>query len=355
MPTNYGKDYDTNWSADDYNNIPKEDELNEIWRPIIIDGVDTGYMISNMGRCKSHKGNILRPKQEQNGYLRLHIYFKKDGIPIRRTCWAHRLVMDAFSINPDPKHLTQVNHKDENKKNNHLDNLERCTNRYNQNYGTKIRRQKETLKKKKSYKSSKPYPILQYSLEGCFIAEYPSQGKASKATGISQSSIGSVFCGKRRTAGGFIWVKKEGNIIPEKIDPTPYLREDMASKRIGEKRIMGNGMEAEIIEYFNVFDITVRFSDGTIVKHATYCGFKRGNIGHPSYSTNFIHAKQKALNIGWVMMNCGLKARVTDYDGKCNLAIEFEDGLKRYHISMSAFKRGKVAHKADPEPDYEPA
>ena len=135
----------------------------------------------------------------------------------------------------------------------------------------------------------------------------------------------------------------------------PYLREDIASERIGEKRIMNNGMEAEIIEYFNTYDITVRFSDGTIVKHAAYGCFKRGKISHSSYSTNFIHAKQKALNMGWVMMNCGLKARVTDYDGQYNLTIEFEDGLKRYHISMSAFKRGKVAHKADPEPDYEPA
>ena len=312
-------------------------------------------MISNMGRCKALYGRILRPTQHKNGYLRFQIYFKKDGISICRACSAHRLVMDVFSINPDPKHLTQVNHKDENKKNNHLDNLEHCTNRYNQNYGTKIRRQKETLKKKKSYKSTKPYPILKYSLEGCFVSEYSSQRKASKATGISQASIGGVFCGKYKTAGGFIWVKKEGNIIPEKIDPIPYLREDKASERIGEKRIMGNGMEAEIIEYFNAFDITVRFSDGTIVKHVAYGDFKRGGISHPGYSTNFIHAKQRALAMGWVMMSCGLKARITDYDGACNLTIEFEDGLKRYHIDMGNFKRGYVAHKADPEPDYEPA
>ena len=152
--------------------------------------------------------------------------------------------------------------------------------------------------------------------------------------------------------GGFIWVTKEGNIIPEKIDPAPYLREAMVSKRIGEKRMMGNGMEAEIIEYFNKIDITVRFSDGTIVKHATYCNFKRGIISHPSYSTNFIHAKQKALNMGWIMMNCGLKAKITDYYGANNLTIEFEDGLKRYHICMKSFKRGEVAYKADPEPDY---
>lgn len=355
MPTNYGKDYDPNWSSKDYNNIPEEDELNEIWRPIIIDGVDTGYMVSNMGRCKNSKGNILRPKQHQKGYLLLYIYFKKDGIPIRRSCRVHRLVMDAFSINPDAKHLTQVNHKDENKKNNHLDNLERCTNRYNQNYGTRTRRQKETLKKKKSYKSTKPYPILKYSLEGCFIAEYPSQRKASKATGISQASIGGVFCGVNKTAGGFIWVKKEGNIIPEKIDPAPYLREDMASKRIGEKRMMNCGIEAEIIEYFNQNDITVRFSDGTIVKHAYYNCFTKDQVGHPSYSSQLIHAKQKALNMGWIMMNCGLKARITDYDGRYNLTIEFEDGLKRYHIRMGDFKKGQIAHKADPEPDYEPA
>ncbi len=118
---------------------------------------------------------------------------------------------------------------------------------------------------------------------------------------------------------------------------------------------MNNGMEAEIIEYFNAYDITVRFSDGTIVKHAKYSNFKRGKISHSSYSTKFIHAKQKALNMGWIMMNCGLKARITDYDGKCNLTIEFEDGLKRYNVRMGSFKRGQVAHKADPEPEYEPA
>ncbi len=355
MPTNYGKDYDPNWSSKDYNNIPKEDELNEIWRPIIIDGIDTGYMVSNMGRCKNPRGNIRAPFQQTYGYIMFNIYFINNDKQILKKFTAHRLVANAFLPNPDPKHFKEINHKDENKKNNRLDNLEYCTSKYNANYGSRIQRQKETRKKIKKHKSSKHYPILQYSLEGCFIAEYPSQVAASEVVGISNSIISNVLCGKLKTAAGFIWIRKEGNNIPEKIDPTPYLREDFAFKRIGEKRMMNCGIEAEIIEYYNQSDIAVHFSDGTIVKHAEYGCFKRGKISHPRYSSQLIYAKQRALNMGWVMMNCGLKARITDYDGACNLTIEFEDGLKRYHIRMNHFKRGLVAHKADPELDYEPA
>lgn len=57
----------------------------------------------------------------------------------------HRLVAETFIPNPD--NLPQVNHKNENTFINSVDNLEWCTASYNVNYGTRIERQKETLKR----------------------------------------------------------------------------------------------------------------------------------------------------------------------------------------------------------------
>jgi hypothetical protein len=64
------------------------------------------------------------------------------------TLRVHRLVAEAFIPNPDPEHFTEINHKDENKANNHYTNLEWCDRKYNVNYGTRIDRLSDSNKKK---------------------------------------------------------------------------------------------------------------------------------------------------------------------------------------------------------------
>lgn len=89
------------------------------WRPIIIDGKDTGYTISNTGECCNPKGLILKPHAINSGYLTYNIY----GV----CTLAHRLVAIAFVPNPDSEHKIQVNHINSNRQDNWYKNLEWVT------------------------------------------------------------------------------------------------------------------------------------------------------------------------------------------------------------------------------------
>lgn len=95
--------------------------MQEEWKPI--DGYE-GYLISNLGRVKSLKRGremILEPIRDAHGYLRVNLY--KDGV--RHLLKIHRLMATTFINNPDG--LPQVNHKDGNKENNSVENLEWVT------------------------------------------------------------------------------------------------------------------------------------------------------------------------------------------------------------------------------------
>ena len=122
----------------------------EEWRPI--EGYEGLYEVSNTGQVRSldryvktcyeayklHKGKILSPAKDKNGYLKVHLCCNGKHNIIR----VHRLV--ALTFLPNPDNLPEVNHKDEVKTNNNVDNLEWCDRKYNNNYGTKIERQKKT-------------------------------------------------------------------------------------------------------------------------------------------------------------------------------------------------------------------
>ena len=103
--------------------------------------------------------------------------------------YVHRLVTDAYLPNPD--NLPQVNHKDENKANNCLQNLEWCDAKYNNNYGTHI----EKIKK----------PILQFDLEGNLIHEWPS---ATDVGSEVRTNIVMCLTGRTNSAYGYKWVYK---------------------------------------------------------------------------------------------------------------------------------------------------
>lgn len=108
--------------------------MEEIWKPIQYDG----YEISNFGRVKSYKydkinGKIMKPYRTTKGYLQIDLQLDGRKRQNRVHLAVHRLVAQAFIPNPD--NLPEVNHKDEDKTNNHVDNLEWCTTEYNCNYG----------------------------------------------------------------------------------------------------------------------------------------------------------------------------------------------------------------------------
>lgn len=157
--------------------------MKEIWKPI--KGYETLYKVSNLGNVKSiyynRKGiEYLVAQDLRRGYLRVALI--KNGI--RKYYSVHRLVAEAFI--PNPNNLPCINHKDENKQNNKMDNLEWCTHSYNKMYS--------------AHKS-----IVQLAFDGTIIKKWNSIKDASITLSLPNSHITSVCKGYRNSCGGFKW------------------------------------------------------------------------------------------------------------------------------------------------------
>lgn len=178
----------------------------EEWRDIA--GYEGLYQVSNMGRVRSldryvpHKtfgtkfckGVTMRTHQTNAGYLAVNLSKENKYT----TFDVHRIVAQAFIKNPDG--LPEVNHKDENKHNNAVDNLEWCDSYYNAIYGTKLERQKEKMSR----------PIIQYDKSGNPLKEYDSATQAEKEiSGKLTGAISKCINGRSKTAYGYIWKYKE--------------------------------------------------------------------------------------------------------------------------------------------------
>ena len=172
----------------------------EIWKEI--KNYENLYEVSNYGKIKSinriikrgKNGNIpikeriLKSSINVSGYktVALSKNNKKKIIPI------HRLVAQTFISNP--KNLPCVNHKDENKLNNCVDNLEWCTVKYNNNYGSK----RNKISKK----------VIQYDKNKNIIKEWNSIIDVQRISNINNSNIVQCCKGKRKRAGGYVWEYK---------------------------------------------------------------------------------------------------------------------------------------------------
>ena len=156
-----------------------------------IEGYEGLYAITSCGKVWSYKRKkFLTPLVNGNGYMFVNLC--KNG-KIKNHL-IHRLVAEAYIPNPD--NLPQVNHKDENKTNNCLQNLEWCDAIYNINYGTR----------NEKISNSNKIPILQYDLDGNFIREWNS------ATDVGREArVNIYYClkGRTKSAYGYKWKYKE--------------------------------------------------------------------------------------------------------------------------------------------------
>ena len=171
------------------------DLAQEIWKDI--EGYEGLYQVSNFGRVKSlekidfsgHKRKCKILKLALNRYGYVYLILSKNGN--KKAYTVHRLVAETFI--PNPNKLPFVNHKDENKSNNRVDNLEWCTHEYNINYGTCRERMSKKVKCITTNEifisiteASKKYNLFDGDISRCC------QGKRS-------------YCGKLKTGEKLVW------------------------------------------------------------------------------------------------------------------------------------------------------
>lgn len=163
----------------------------ETWKDI--KGYENIYQVSTCGRVKRLKGKysknerILSPVSDKDGYIMYKLY--ANGV--NKKMYAHRLVASTFIDNPN--NFPQVHHKDWNRCNNCIHNLEWCSIDFNS---------------KHKIFSNSHLPIIQYNINGDCIKEYNSAKEASLGTDIICNRILLCAEGVIEQAGGYIWKYK---------------------------------------------------------------------------------------------------------------------------------------------------
>ena len=176
--------------------------MDEIWKDI--EGYEGLYQVSNLGRIKSLVKNGCKQEKITTGALRkdgyMMIYLSKNGK--KKYHSVHRIVAKVFI--PNPNNLPYVNHKNENKADNRAINLEWCDAKYNVNYGTCIARRAKAQTNRHGAIS-----VIQYSLVGSVIAEYPSMMEASRKSNVPVRAICACCKNHQKSAFGYVWKYKD--------------------------------------------------------------------------------------------------------------------------------------------------
>lgn len=183
----------------------------EIWKDI--EGFEGVYQVSSWGRVKSCeryvkrsdgrtrvvKEKILTPHRNRCGYLKIDLSKEKN----HKSYSVHRLVAQAFI--PNPENLPCVNHKNEVKDDNRVENLEFCTAKYNTNYGTCIQRRSESNSKR----------IYQLSRDCSEIINiWNSAKEVEQVLGWQSSHICQCANGKRKSAHNYRWQYADDMLKP---------------------------------------------------------------------------------------------------------------------------------------------
>ena len=171
------------------------------WRDTYIYGEQ--YEVSNTGIVRNKvTGHIISQQEDKKGYLRVRLSLHDK----KATAKVHRLVATAFIPNPEGK--PQVNHKDTDKHNNRVGNLEWATNSENQ-----IHAYKTGLNYVTGRAGRKKKPVCKLNLNtGEVIGTYKSLADAGRENGLHDTNIHKVLTGERKSCGGFGW-KYESGVI----------------------------------------------------------------------------------------------------------------------------------------------
>ena len=212
--------------------------MEEQWKDIA--GFEGYYQISSMGRVKSVERyiqqtdgmkrpykipeRILKPKKKPNGYMGVGLAM---GGKVQNSL-IHRMVAEAFIPNPD--NLPTVNHKNEDKTDNRMENLEWCSVAYNNTYGTRLER---------TSKQPHNHPVIMLDIEGNQLRRFQSvceaarhlisDGRSIVGKKITANSIRAVCQHKaqRHTAYGYRWEFSD-EVNPDGIHADIYKQETPA-------------------------------------------------------------------------------------------------------------------------------
>ena len=210
----------------------------EIWKSVV--GYEGLYEVSNLGNVKAvekivghptgqcrRPEKILKLQDDGKGYYVVNLC--KNGKP--RTKGVHILVAEAFLEKPEGK--CEVDHINRNRQDNRVENLKWCTHKENMNNANTIQYMKDSPDKSRSayialaskiYNGSPQAPktVHQYTLNGEYIASYPSLHDAEAATGISRNSISKVIDKFDYKAGKYIWSSEIKENIKYEPKPKSY-------------------------------------------------------------------------------------------------------------------------------------
>lgn len=160
--------------------LGRQIKIKEIWKDV--KGYEGLYKVSNTGKVYSIISNkILKSPTCKTGYCIVVLWKNKKPRSFR----LHRIVAENFLSNKNDYPV--VNHKDGDKTNNKLDNLEYCTYSYNEKHAYK-----------NGLKEPRGKAILQYDLDGNFIAEWKSSNEAGRALKLNASNINSCCNGRKQ-------------------------------------------------------------------------------------------------------------------------------------------------------------
>lgn len=191
---------------------------NEVWKDI--EGYEGLYQVSNLGNVKSldtvinckgakgisyhlRKGRILKKAINTKGYY--YVNLSKNS-KVKNTS-IHKIVAKTFINNPN--NYICVNHKDGDKLNNCVENLEWCTYSHNNKEAYKQGLKKPTWKNKTNKYHPLSKIVYQYDMEGNFIKEWDNASEIKRQLGYCSENIRSCCKGKRKKAHNFIWKYKE--------------------------------------------------------------------------------------------------------------------------------------------------